>query len=64
MLSLEKFSTLFGLRLSHLLFSAAEQVSLTLQKKDIALQDALASLDAAKQFFKRIRFDIFFLIRV
>ena len=31
--SLEKFSTLFGLRLSHRLFSAAEQLSLTLQKK-------------------------------
>ena len=31
--SLEKSSTLFGLRLSHRLFSAAEQLSITLQKK-------------------------------
>ena len=29
--SLNKFSSLFGLRLSYLLFSAAEQVSFTLQ---------------------------------
>ena len=58
MQSLEKFSTLFGLRLSHLLFSAADQVFLTLQKKRekyIALQDALSAVDAAKQFFKTIQ---------
>ena len=55
--SLEKFNTLFGLRLSHLLFSAAEQVSLTLQRKDVALNDALNAVDAAKQFFKKTRSD-------
>ena len=57
MQSLEKFSTVFGLSLSHLLFSAAEQVSLTLQKKNIALQDALTAVEAAKSYFKRIRSD-------
>ena len=31
--SLEKFNSLFCLRLCHLLFSMAEQLSLTLQKK-------------------------------
>lgn len=31
--SLEKFNTLFGLKLAHILFCAAEQVSLALQKK-------------------------------
>ena len=50
--SLEKFSTLFGLELSHLLFSASEQVSLTLQTKNIALHDALSAVDAAKNFSK------------
>ena len=55
--SLEKFSTLFGLRLSHLLFSAAEQVSLTLQRKDIALNDALNAVDLVKRFFKARRSD-------
>jgi hypothetical protein len=55
--ALEKFSTLFGLRLSHRLFSAAEQLSLTLQKKEIALQDAITAVEAAKSFFKRIRSD-------
>jgi deoxyribose-phosphate aldolase len=35
--SLEKFNTLFGLRLAHTLFGATEEVSLLLQKKDIAI---------------------------
>lgn len=46
--SLEKFSTLFGLRRSQQLFGAAEQLSLTLQKIGIALQDALTAVEAAK----------------
>ena len=48
--SLEKFNTLFGLMLSHRLFSAVEQVSLVLQKKNIAIQDALAAVETAKNF--------------
>lgn len=62
--SMEKFSTLFGFRLAHTVFSAAEQVSYTLQKKAITIQDALSAVDAAKPYFKRIRshqeFDRFF----
>ena len=46
--SLEKFNTLFCLRLAHILFCAAEQVSFILQKKGISLSDALSALDAAK----------------
>ena len=41
--------------LSHRLFSAVEQVSLVLQKKNIAIQDALAAVETAKNFFKHIR---------
>ena len=55
--SLEKFSTLFGLRLPHTVLSAAEQVSFALQKKNISIQDALCAVDAAKAYFKRIRSD-------
>ena len=57
MQALEKFSTFFGLRLSHRLFSAAKQLSLTLQKKEIALQDAITAVEAAKSFFKRMHSD-------
>ena len=35
--SLEPFTTLFGLKLAHTLSSAAEQVSVPLQKKNITL---------------------------
>ena len=55
--SLEKFNTLFGLKLSHLIFSAAEQVSLTLQKKATVLQEALVAVDAAKAYITWIRSD-------
>ena len=55
--SLEKFNTLFGIKLSYLIFSAAEQVSLTLQKKTIVLQEALVAVGAAKAYLTRIRSD-------
>ena len=45
--SLEKFNTLFGLKLSYLIFGAAEQVSFTLQKKATILQEALLAVDTA-----------------
>lgn len=41
--SLQKFGTLFGLRLAHLLFSAAEETSKFLQGKDTNVQEALSS---------------------
>ena len=55
--SLESFSTLFSLKLAHTLFSAAEQVSKALQKKNITLQDALAAVDAARAYYSRLRSD-------
>ena len=55
--ALEVFSTLFGLKLAHLLFSVAEQVSSTLQSKDITLKESLVSVSTAKKFYLRIRAD-------
>ena len=55
--SLESFSTLLGLQLSHKLFSVAEQVSLVLQKKSLTIQDALSTVDTAKAYYSRIRTD-------
>lgn len=52
---LEKFNTFFCLRLCHLLFSTSEQLSLTLQKREISLQDACTAVEAAKSFYQRIR---------
>ena len=51
--ALEKFSTLFGLRLAFLLFATAEEVSKGLQDKDTTLQQALASIDLASSFYRR-----------
>ena len=42
---LEKFNAHFWLKLSYLLFSAAEQLSLSLQKKNIAIQDTLSAVE-------------------
>ena len=53
--SLGKFSTLFGLRLAHTLYCAAEQVSLLLQREDVAMQEALSVVDTAKMYLKRLR---------
>ena len=54
---LEKFNTLFWLKLSYLLFRAAEQLSLSLQKKNIAIQVAFSAVEAAKEHFKHLRSD-------
>ena len=53
--ALEKFLTLFGLRLGFLLFATAEEVSKSLQAKDITLQQALASINLASAFYRRQR---------
>ena len=45
------------MKLSYLLFSAAEQLSLSLQKKNIAIQDASSAVEAAKEHFKHLRSD-------
>ena len=55
--SLQKFGTLFGLRLAHLLFSAAEETSKFLQGKDTNVQEALSSVGVLKCYFQRQRTD-------
>ena len=55
--ALEKFSTLFGLKLSHLAYGASETLSITLQGKDTTLQEALSAVNLTKVFYKRQRTD-------
>ena len=55
LVALEKFSTLFGLRLGFLLFATAEEVSKSLQAKDIIVQQAVASINLASAFYRRQR---------
>ena len=55
--ALEKFSTLFGLKLGHILFATAEEVSKSLQAKDTTLQQALSSVNLASAFYRRQRTD-------
>ena len=55
LLSLEKFDTFFGLKLAYLLFGASEEVSKTLQSKDLSLQEAVSSVKLASSFYKRQR---------
>lgn len=50
---LEKFCTYFGLKLSFLLFSAAEQLSVTLQGHDVNVQQATSTALMTKMFFQR-----------
>ena len=50
-----KFSTFFGLKLAHLVFSASEQLSITLQNKDTTTQDANIAVNLAKAFYIRQR---------
>ena len=54
---LERFATYFGLRLSFLVFSATEQLSVTLQGKDINTHDALSAAEMTKTFLQRQRSD-------
>lgn len=62
--AMEKFLTLFGLRLGFMLFATAEEVSKSLQAKDTSLQQALASISLASAFYRRQSseqaFNIFF----
>ena len=52
--NLEKFSTLFVLKLSYYVFGTSEHVSLTLQKKNVAIVDALSAIQAAEKYFECI----------
>ena len=51
---MDKFGVYFGLKLSHMIFSVSEQLSVSLQRKDINAQEAVTQ---AKSFFRRHRCD-------
>ena len=53
----EKFSTFFGLKLSHLIFSGAEQLSITLQGKDTTVQESINAADLVVMYLERLTVD-------
>ena len=52
---MERFTTFFGLKLSFLIFSAIEQLSKTLQCKNINAQEVSTAVNAPKRFLERQR---------
>ena len=54
---MEKFSTYFGLKLCFLVFSSTEQLSCTLQQKDITIQEARGAAVLAESHLRRQRND-------
>ena len=54
---MEKFCTFFGLHLSYLVFSATEQLSLSLQGKDTTVQEAMQASNLAINYLERQRSD-------
>ena len=58
------FRIFWGLKLSHLIFSAAEQLSISVQGKDTSAQEAQRACKAAREYYKRLRkqveYDSFF----
>ena len=50
-----KFATFFGLKLGHLVFSATEQLSSTLQTHDINAQQAISAANATKYHLQTLR---------
>ena len=57
---MERFSTYCGLQLSHLTFSATEQLSLTLQAQNTTIQEAVESASLAVKFLEHQRTDELF----
>ena len=55
--ALEKFDTLFGLQLGHLLFGCAENTSKVLQAKDLLIQEAMSAVNVTRAFYQRQRQD-------
>ena len=55
--TMDNFGTFFGLKLSYLLFSATEQLSITLQGRDTTIQEAVSSAHLAITFLKNQRND-------
>ncbi|CAH1240946.1 Hypp6235 [Branchiostoma lanceolatum] len=64
--ALEKFNTLFALRLGQLFFSSAEEGSTTLQTKDLSVQEAVGSVETLNRYYRRQRkeeaFDSFYML--
>ena len=54
---MDKYGVYFGLKLSHMIFSVSEQLSVTLQRKDINAQEAIKAAAQTKHFFSRQRSD-------
>ena len=52
-----KFAVFFGLKFCMVIFSATEQLSVTLQSHDINAQQATSAVNAASQYFHRLRSD-------
>lgn len=52
---MNKFALFFGLRMSLLVFSASEQLSLSLQGYDITAQQAMMAVNAMKRYLQRQR---------
>lgn len=57
---MDKFTTYFGLRLSHSIFAPTEQLSRTLQAKDISAQEATTTVTKTASYLKRQRSDAVF----
>ena len=55
--SMDKFSTYFGLKLSYRIFSATEQLSITLQGVNTTIQEAVQASKLALSFLQRLRSD-------
>ena len=55
--ALEKFDMFFGLQLGHLLFGAAENTSIVLQRKNISVQEAFSAVNVTRSFYLRQRQD-------
>ena len=58
--NLEKFDTLCGLCLAHLLLSAAEDTTRPLQGKDTSVQKVLSAVNLLKEYLDRQRRDASF----
>ena len=58
--SLDKFNTYYGLKLSHLVFSATEQFSTMLHSKNLTIQEAVHGANLATNVLERQRSEVAF----
>lgn len=54
---MERFATYFGLKLSILIFSITEQMSIHLQRKDGSVEDGYCLIDTYLGALKKLRSD-------